>query len=352
MKSFKIRGGLGDSAVVNPDVKLQDNLYLAINSKWLEHAEIPADRPMIGGFTELDIKIKKQLLQDFDNFASNDKALPKIANLDKAVRLYQLALDFKQRDADGARPIQADLQKLTSLKNFSDFDKHTVELVKSALAFPLTISVDVDMKNTTKNAFYFSSPESFLPDAGNYKDSSADQLLAIFEKQSVHLLKLAGFNENDSKKYAANAIKFDKLLAQYKKSQEELNDIAACYNPYSLSDFKAAFTNLNIDQLLNELLPNSPEKVIVLEPKFLERINELLSPDNFDELKSWLLVSFINRYASYLSQEFREAAFAYDHAVYGAKELKSQAKHAYGLLISTRRSHWSLLWSNLLWTKS
>lgn len=33
MKSFKIRGGLGDSAVVNPDVKLQDNLYLAINSK-------------------------------------------------------------------------------------------------------------------------------------------------------------------------------------------------------------------------------------------------------------------------------------------------------------------------------
>ena len=126
MKSFKIRGGLGDSAVVKPDVKLQDNLYLAINSKWLEHAEIPADRPMIGGFTELDIKIKKQLLQDFDNFASNDKALPKIANLDKAVRLYQLALDFKQRDADGARPIQADLQKLTSLKNFSDFDKHAV----------------------------------------------------------------------------------------------------------------------------------------------------------------------------------------------------------------------------------
>lgn len=109
MKSFKIRGGLGDSAVVNPDVKLQDNLYLAINSKWLEHAEIPTDRPMIGGFTELDIKIKKQLLQDFDNFASNDKALPKIANLDKAVRLYQLALDFKQKETQ----MELDLSKQT-----------------------------------------------------------------------------------------------------------------------------------------------------------------------------------------------------------------------------------------------
>ena len=124
MKTFKIRGGLGDSAVANTDAKLQDNLYLATNSKWLEKAEIPADRPMIGGFTELDIKIKKQLLQDFDDFASNNKVLPKIANLDKAVQLYQLALNFKQRDAQGSNPIQADLKKLTSLKNFSDFDEH------------------------------------------------------------------------------------------------------------------------------------------------------------------------------------------------------------------------------------
>ncbi|WP_285817919.1 M13 family metallopeptidase [Lactobacillus taiwanensis] len=332
MKTFKIRGGLDDSAVANTDAKLQDNLYLATNSKWLEKAEIPADRPMIGSFTELDIKIKKQLLQDFDDFASNNKVLPKIANLDKAVQLYQLALNFKQRDAQGANPIQADLKKLTSLKNFSDFDEHTVDLVKSVLAFPFNLSVDVDMKNTTKNALYFGSPETFLPDAGNYRDSSADELLSIFEKQSVQLLKLAGFNENDSKKYAASAIKFDKLLAQYKKSQEELNDIAAAYNPYPLSDFKAAFTNLNIDQLLNGLLPNLPEKVIVIEPKFLEHINELLSPDNFEELKSWLIVSFINRYASYLSQEFREAAFTYDHAVYGAKELQSQAKQAYGIV--------------------
>ena len=57
MNRFKIRGGLGDSAVANPDVKLQDNLYLATNSNWLEHAEIPADRPMIGGFTEILITL-------------------------------------------------------------------------------------------------------------------------------------------------------------------------------------------------------------------------------------------------------------------------------------------------------
>lgn len=36
MNTFRIRGGLGDSAVANTNVKLQDNLYLATNSQWLE----------------------------------------------------------------------------------------------------------------------------------------------------------------------------------------------------------------------------------------------------------------------------------------------------------------------------
>ncbi len=36
MNTFKIRGGLGDSAIANTNVKLQDNLYLATNSQWLE----------------------------------------------------------------------------------------------------------------------------------------------------------------------------------------------------------------------------------------------------------------------------------------------------------------------------
>ena len=40
MNTFKIRGGLGDSAVANTNVKLQDNLYLATNSQWLEKVKI------------------------------------------------------------------------------------------------------------------------------------------------------------------------------------------------------------------------------------------------------------------------------------------------------------------------
>ena len=118
MNTFRIRGGLGDSAVANTNVKPQDNLYLATNSQWLEKAKIPADRPLMDSFVELDTKIRKQLLKDFNNFAFNNKKLPDLDNLDKATTLYKLTLDFDKRNADSAQPIKPDLQKLLSLSRF------------------------------------------------------------------------------------------------------------------------------------------------------------------------------------------------------------------------------------------
>lgn len=134
MNTFKIRGGLGDSAVANTNVKLQDNLYLATNSQWLEKVKIPADRPLMDSFVELDTKIRKQILKDFDNFAFNKKKLPDLDNLDKAITLYKLTLDFDKRNADSAQPIKPDLQKLLSLSRFSDFNQNLAQLIKDAFS--------------------------------------------------------------------------------------------------------------------------------------------------------------------------------------------------------------------------
>lgn len=329
MNTFKIRGGLGDSAVANTNVKPQDNLYLATNSQWLEKAKIPADRPLMDSFVELDTKIRKQLLKDFNNFAFNNKKLPDLDNLDKATTLYKLTLDFDKRNADSAQPIKPDLQKLLSLSRFSDFNQNLAQLIKDAFSLPLYFYVDADMRNTSQNSLYFASPNSFLPDASAYKDPSSEELLNTFEKQSAKLLTLAGLSSEDSKQIAANAVRFDKKLAKHKKSQEEINDFASMYNAYSTQQFASSFKFLDIEQLLNSIFSKVPEKIIVIEPNYLKHINELVNPENFEELKSWILVKFVNSSADYLSEEFQKAAFPYKQAVEGVRELPSTEKQAY-----------------------
>ena len=46
-------------------IRIQDDLYEAVNGEWLATAVIPSDRPTAGGFSELDQNVEKLLMEDF-----------------------------------------------------------------------------------------------------------------------------------------------------------------------------------------------------------------------------------------------------------------------------------------------
>ena len=331
MHKLAVRGGAGD--IIQPKVgtRPQDNLYLAVNSEWLEKAVIPSDRSRISSFDGIDLNVEKHLMEDFAAFADGKKDLPDVPNFAKAVELYKLARDFEKRNADGAAPVKADLVLLESLSDFADFNEKAADLAKAAFTLPFGFAVDADMKNTKVNVVSFTDPDIFLPDTKTYETEGAKDLLAILEKQSVNLLKLAGVAEDQAKEYAADALKFDARLAKVVKSSEEWADYPASYNPYSLADFEAKFKSFDIKKFLLNALGEEPEKLIVLDPRFLDNFESLVNEETFDEIKGWMLVKFINGAASALSQEFREAAFPFSQALSGQPELSSGDKQAYHL---------------------
>ncbi|WEV39661.1 M13-type metalloendopeptidase [Lactobacillus sp. ESL0681] len=323
-----VRGGSG--GVIEPKVgtRPQDNIYLAVNSEWLEKTDIPADRSRMAAFDMIDVNVEKHLMQDFADFAAGKKAVPAIANLDKAVNLYKLAKDFDKRNADGAQPIKADLTRLTELKDFSDYNLNAADLASFA-SIPFGLSVDPDMKNTKVNLLGFSGPGTYLPDTTTYETEDAPKLLAILQKQSVKLLEMAGIETEQAEQYAADAIKFDARLAKVVKSAEEWADYPACYNPMKIADFEAKFKDFKIKQYLVAVVGEEPDRINVEEPRYLDHINEIINEANFAEIKSWMIVNFINGAASDLSQDFREAAFPFSQALSGQPELSSGEKQAY-----------------------
>lgn len=142
---------------------------------------------------------------------------------------------------------------------------------------------------------------------------------------------MAGISEEQARTWAKNGIEFDKKISKVLKSTEEWADEVAMYNPASLSDFEAKFDQFDINSFLKQLLPEMPAKVIVAEPRYFKHINDFLNENEFEEFKGWMITKFINKSATYLSQDFREAAFPFRQAVYGVPELPSQDKHAYRL---------------------
>lgn len=331
---FAVRGGSGD--VIEPKVgtRPQDNIYLAVNSEWLKKTKIPEDRSRMASFDGIDVNVEKHLMEDLADFASGKKEVPNVPNMAEAVKLYQLAKDFDKRNSDGADPVQDDLTALEEIRDFSDYNLKAPDLTTFA-SMPFGFDVEPDMKNTKVNALYFAGPGTYLPDTTTYETDDAPKLLAILQKQSVNLLTMAGVAEDQAEKYAAAAIKFDGKLAKVVKSSEEWADYPASYNPMAIDEFEGKFKDFKIAYYLKKVIGEEPERIIVEEPRYLDHINELINETNFDEIKGWTIVNFINGVASELSQEFREAAFPFSQALSGQPQLKSGEKQAYQIANGT-----------------
>ncbi|WP_223896302.1 M13 family metallopeptidase [Lactobacillus huangpiensis] len=327
-KNFAVRGGSGNIIEPKLDARPQDNLYLAVNSEWIEKTKIPEDRSRMASFDGIDVDVEKHLMQDFADFAAGKKEVPSVPNFDEAVKLYKLAKDFDKRNSDGAEPIKSDLELLDGLKDFSDFNLNAPDLVTFS-AIPFGLDVEPDMKNTKVNALNFAGPGTFLPDTTTYQTLDAPKLLGILQKQSVKLLIMAGIAEERAEKYAEDAIKFDKKLAKIVKSSEEWADYPATYNPMKIADFEAKFADFQISYFLREVIGEEPSRIIVQEPRYLDHINEIINKENFAEIKGWMLVNFINGVADVLSQDFREASFPFAQALSGQPQLTTGEKQAY-----------------------
>lgn len=326
-----VRGGAGDTTAAEA-TRAQDNLYLSVNGEWAKTAEIPADRSTTGGFADLAIGVEERLLADFAKFRQ-DLTQVKTPELQEAVKLNQLALDFKKRDEDGTRPADAMLNKLAKLQNWSDVNQHLADLIKDGTALPFSLGVEPDMKNTSVYLLYVDVPGLILPDKTYYAadNESGQQLLAVWSEMAIAVLQKFGYDETQATQLVDQAKAFDAAIVPFVKNSEELADYTKQYNPYEFADFLKLTPEIDFATAIPEILASTPEKIVLTQPKYFENLSKLVTPATFDQYKSWLIVNEILSTTGFLSEELRQLGGTYGRAISGQKEAANQEKHAYRL---------------------
>lgn len=326
-----IRGGAGDTTAAE-SARVQDNLYLSVNGEWAKTAEIPADRPRTGGFSDLDEGVEKQMLADFAGFRAHPEAV-KNPLLSEAVKLNTLALDFKKRDADGVKPATAMLEKVKAIKSWADFNQQLSELILNGIVKPFTLDVQPDMKNTAVNLLYLDVPGLILPDKTYYApdNENGQQLLAVWTQMAVAVLQKFAYSEAEATKLVEQAKQFDALIVPLVKNSEELADYTKQYNPYAFADFLKLAPEVDFATAIPAVLGETPEKVVVTQPHYFENLSQLVTDANFPLYQSWLLVNEILGTTGFLTEDLRQLGGTYGRAIGGQKEAPTQEKHAYRL---------------------
>jgi putative endopeptidase len=99
---------------------VKDDFYEAVNGEWIASAVIPADQPVVGGFTDLSDDVQEALMEDFEAMLGGANNTDNKA-LTNFLEFYRLALDFKAREAAGSKPLLSYMQMVEDLASLSDF---------------------------------------------------------------------------------------------------------------------------------------------------------------------------------------------------------------------------------------
>lgn len=316
-------------------VRPQDDFYLYKNKEWLDHAQIPSDKPLTGAFIEILIHNEKVLLEDLANFAKNGVDLNVYNNelFNRFMTLYKKAINQKQRDFDGNGFIVDYVNKIEHVKSLADLEELTIAFNQEGLTTLLPLSVYTDMKNANVNTLYLSMPSIFLPDKKYYETNTPQgaQGQALIEKLKEVwglLFDKVGLKNKDT--HIENAIKFDNLLVPIFKSAEEQSDYIANYNPYQMSDLKSQIKTFDLERVLKDVVGKDVLQLIVTDKRYVEHFEELMKTD-LEIIKSWLIVKALYRLSAsgYATDELRVITASYSQILTGQSEITSFEKFTY-----------------------
>ncbi len=313
-------------------VRIQDDLFTHVNQEKLDQLTIPDDAPSVGGFASLRDDVQALMIGEFVTM-SESGSYPN-DYLKRAVTLFRAAMNTAKREADGIQPALKALSVLDSLDSIKTMSKMYGRMVLNGLPLPMNVSVEPDMKNTSRHCLYIQGPGVILPDASYYKpkmEKQREAMLGMWSGMAKAVLAKTGMSEADQDKYIADTLAFDALLGQHVKTSEEWSDYVGMYNPMKTSKVSAMVKPLNLKAILKELLGTVPSMIVVTEPRFFKAFGKVFNKKTFGLYKSWAYVNGLLRSTSLLTEELRAIGGSFSRALSGITAVTPVEKFAYEL---------------------
>ncbi len=313
------------------NIRIQDDLYQAVNGEWLEKAVIPEDKPTTGGFATLDENVEKLLMNDFKQFAQGSKTTD-IETIDQAIKLYKKVIDEQQRNKDGIAPIMPLLNKIKNIKTIEDLNKAAKELLLNQALLPVKIAVEADMKNATKNSLNLYGPNTILPDTTYYNpdNQTGKQLLEVYKNMAQQVLDFTDLSAEEKQQFIQDTLTYDALIAQKVKSQLEWADYVNNYNPFTTAEVSNCLQPFDFKGLLKDFYGESiPQEIIVADPKAIKEFSFYFNQENLILYTHWAYVKTLLSHTSQLSLQLATLGGIYRRTLLGIECDSPLDKQAY-----------------------
>lgn len=328
-KALNTRLGI-DTSAMDVSLRPQDDFYLYVNGTWIKNYKMPDDKSVFGAFHQLRDDSEaavKGIIQGL----SKKKNVAGAAN-QRIADLYRSFMDEKRVEALGMDPIKGELAAIDAIAT----KKTLIDWFGSAQSWgidsPFYFGIRADKKDVATNIVYFGASGLGLPDRDYYfkKDDRSKAIRAAYLVFAEKMFELSG--ETNAAKKAKTVYMVEKALAKHHWTRVQRRDADKTYNKRKLASL-----GLDVQRFFKATGIRSEEKeIIVTEPSYLPGFKQVLAKHDLKTWKLYAKLRVLEARASYLSDAFVDAAFAYSgKALSGQPEIRARWKRAVGLVNGT-----------------
>ncbi|WP_202630310.1 M13 family metallopeptidase [Sediminibacterium roseum] len=321
-----------DKVNMDLSVKPGNNFYRYANGNWVKNNPVPASKTRWGSFDELrelSSKRLRTLLEDAAKKPARTRKMQIIGDF------YASGMDSIAIDKKGYQPIKADLDRLNNITTSKEVLHELNVLRINGLGNALFgMGVGPDRKNVMKYIPSVSQGGTTMPDRDYYlKDDKRST--TIRNAYKVHLKKmfmLAGEDEITSSASAETVLKIETELANAQMSRIQMRDPNATYNKFSVRALTDLTPGIDWAMMLHESKINGADSVLVNNPGFLKKVDNMLKSIPVAEWRSYLRWNLIKNAAPYLSSDFVKQDFEFTKVQTGQKEQTPRWQRLSGLI--------------------
>jgi len=316
-------------AYIDKTISPKEDFYHHVAKGWQEAHPLTDEYARYGQFNILNDSSENRVKDIVLNLGATNPQPGTVAF--KVSTIYNQAMDSVRRNAEGAAPIKADLKKIETTPHEGMEDlllwMHANYSSPFFGAGPME-----DLANSKVYAMYISGGSMGLGDRDYYlkDDKRNKEVLAAYKKLIVTQMRNAGYPKKDANRIMNNVIKIETAIADSAWTREESRNIPAMYNPYTLDQLKAAYTNINWDRFFPETMMGiqAPETVIVMQPNSVAQADKLIGSLSDREIKDYYLWKYVAQAASTLSDDFTNASFEFNKVMSGVQQMRPRWKRA------------------------
>ncbi|MCT4586120.1 MAG: M13 family metallopeptidase [Peptostreptococcaceae bacterium] len=317
------------------NISLKDDFYTNVNQKWLNEAVIPKEYSSWSNFTDLRVQSSQNIKAIIEELKQNKATLEKNSDQEKLVKFYETAINLEKRNEQGVKPLKKYLDKISYIKNYDDIEKNIASLALDGFDTILPVGIDSDLEDSSKNILYISSAQTGLNRSYYFdEDEKTKNIQNEYKKYLKKLFILNTNSDEEATKKAEMVFEFEKKLAENKYTKEESRDIDKLNNPYTIDNLNELSKTIVMKDYLKELSLENPNKILVMNPKYIQALDNILVDANFDSLKAYLEATLLTNAGSFLSKDFMVCEFDFKKVFSGVEKMKSDEKIASELIDS------------------